>query len=158
MPVCLTISHCEEWALCAVIALDSRQATSGPAASAGQAPPAIGVDIERVRPRDWNFVETFFTEAEIRQVQTAPPAWRDTLITAIWSAKEAALKVVKLGLTVDTRRVDCVCNLDRAPDDDWLPLQVTYHPATAAAAEIMPGWWTTRDGFVLTLAFSQNMA
>ena len=121
MPVCLTISHCEEWALCAVIALDSRQATSGPAASAGQAPPAIGVDIGHrfhaaLRHHTRHDARPALTSAGAAEVFAKPLRLRDV-----------TPRIVELA-------------------------------ATAAAAEIMPGWWTTRDGFVLTLAFSQNMA
>ncbi len=132
LAACVTISHCEEWAFCAVTTQ------------------IIGADIERVRPREWNFVETFFTDAEARQVQAAAPAWRDTLTTAIWSAKEAALKAVKLGLTVDTRRVECQFDLDQPAEGVWAPVQVTYTPSAAAGA-IMHGWWSLRSGFVLTI-------
>ena len=133
---CLTISHCEELAFCA---LTTPQTTHG-----------IGADIERVRPREWNFVETFFTDAEARQVQAAAPVWRDILTTAIWSAKEAALKAVKLGLTVDTRRVECLFDPDQRPEDAWVPLKVTYTPGALPSAT-MHGWWSLRSGFVLTL-------
>ncbi|WP_423225509.1 4'-phosphopantetheinyl transferase family protein [Candidatus Amarolinea aalborgensis] len=132
LAACLTISHCEEWAFCAVTTQ------------------VIGVDIERVRPRAWNFVETFFTDAEARQVQAAAPVWGDTLTTAIWSAKEAALKAVKLGLTVDTRRVECQFDLDQPAEGVWKSFQVTFTPAAPASA-VMHGWWSLRGGFVLTI-------
>ena len=157
LSVCLTISHCEDRSLCAVTALAGRPTVTGMAAP-GQTPLAIGADIERVRPRAWSFVETFFTEAEARQVRAAPAAWRDTLVTAIWSAKEAALKVVKLGLTVDTRRVDCAFDLDQPPGSAWRPLKLSYQAAVTGASEIMPCWCAMRDGFVLTLAHSQHTA
>ena len=139
LAACLTISHCEEWAFCAV------------------ATQVIGADIERVRPRAWNFVETFFTDAEARQVQAAAPASRDTLTTAIWSAKEAALKAVKLGLTVDTRRVECQFDLDQPAAGAWAPVQVTDTTAAPASA-IMHGWWSLRDGFVLTIVGPDEIA
>lgn len=139
LAACLTISHCEEWAFCAVTAQ------------------VIGADIERIRPRAWNFVETFFTDAEARQVQAAAPATRDTLTTAIWSAKEAALKAVKLGLTVDTRRVECQFDLDQPAAGTWAPLKVTYTPAAHASAA-MHGWWSLRDGFVLTIVGPDEIA
>lgn len=157
LSVCLTISHCEDRSLCAVTALNGAQPVAG-LAGAGQAPLAIGADIEQVRPRAWNFVETFFTEAEVQQVRAAPAAWRDPLVTAIWSAKEAALKVVKLGLTVDTRRVECLFDLDQPPGSAWRPLKLSYHAAMTGATEIMPCWCAVRDGFVLTLAHSQHTA
>jgi 4'-phosphopantetheinyl transferase len=139
LAACLTISHCEEWAFCAVTTQ------------------VIGADIERVRPRAWNFVETFFTDAEARQVQTASPGFRDTLTTAMWSAKEAALKAVKLGLTVDTRRVECQFDLDQPAEGAWAPVQVTYTPAAAASA-VMHGWWSLRSGFVLTIIGPDTIA
>lgn len=139
LAACLTISHCEEWAFCAVTTQ------------------VVGADIERVRPRAWNFVETFFTDAEARQVQAASPGFRDTLTTAIWSAKEAALKAVKLGLTVDTRRVECQFDLDRPAEGAWAPVQVAYTPAAAASA-VMHGWWSLRSGFVLTIIGPDEIA
>ena len=66
----------------------------------------VGADIEHVEPRDPAFVRDFFTTGEAERVWRCPAKQRDTLVTVLWSAKEAVLKVLRLGLTVDTRRVE----------------------------------------------------
>jgi 4'-phosphopantetheinyl transferase len=89
--ISLSISHSNDRALCAV----------APGAAAG-------CDIERIEPRPPLFAQDYFTAAELELLEGAPPALRDTLVAAIWSAKEATLKALRLGLTVDTRAVTCV--------------------------------------------------
>ena len=88
----LSISHCDGHAFCALSDTDGMQ---------------IGVDIERIEPRAAEFAEDYFTAHELDQLRAAPPESRDTLVTLIWSAKEAALKALRLGLTVDTRKIEC---------------------------------------------------
>jgi 4'-phosphopantetheinyl transferase len=70
--------------------------------------PVLGCDLELIEPRELNFVHDFFTPGELAAVQALPPGPdRDTLITVIWSAKEAALKALREGLRLDTRQIDC---------------------------------------------------
>ena len=78
----LSISHSGDRAFCAL--------TDGPGAT-------VGADIERIEPRQLGFIEQFFTPAEIAVVHAAPADQRDTLITIIWSAKEAVLKAGRYG-------------------------------------------------------------
>jgi 4'-phosphopantetheinyl transferase len=111
----------------------------------------VGADVERVEPRHPAFAGDYFTPAELHQIAGAPAERRDVLITAIWSAKEAALKALCLGLTVDTRRVECL--LDAQRRDDWAPFTVNLDPALHAARPLH-GWWREQRGFVLTLATS----
>lgn len=133
----LSISHCDGHALCAI---DS---------SAGS---QIGADIELVEPRSPQFAEDYFTEQELAQVRAAPPAERDTVTTLIWSAKEAALKALRLGLTVDTRSVSCAL----APPDGfpatWSPLTVRcVAELPGADGGALAGWWRLADTYVLTI-------
>lgn len=144
-PLALSISHCEEFALCALAA----------------APPqAVGADIERIRPRARNFVTDYFTPAEIDQVDGAPAGLKDTIVTAIWSSKEAALKAVQLGLSVDTRRVECQLAATAA-HDRWQPLVVTYWPYPDASGAVsgrrLVGSWCTLDVYVLTIVVTEEM-
>jgi hypothetical protein len=68
--------------------------------------------MEWVEARPAGFAEAYFTEAELEWVAQAGVE-QDWLVTAIWSAKEAALKAMRLGLTVDSRAVSClVCRED----------------------------------------------
>lgn len=109
---------------------------------------ASGADIEYVEPRDPGFITDFFTDSEIARVMHAPPSVQPLLTTVIWSAKEAALKSLRCGLTVDTRQIACLP--DEPAADGWAPVAVTCRSQLKAA--IHRGWWRQIDGFVLTLA------
>jgi 4'-phosphopantetheinyl transferase len=111
----------------------------------------LGADIERSEPREWRFVEDYFTSDEIDRVRAAPIDRRETLITAIWSAKEAALKALRLGLTIDTRRVHCAIDPQRYSDHDWLEFVIT---CTSSYIETLRGWWRTWGEYVLTVAIT----
>ena len=109
----------------------------------------LGADIEYIELREWRFVEDYFTPDEIARVRVAPLEQRETLITAIWSAKEAALKALRLGLTIDTRRVHCAIDPHRYSDHDWLDFNITCTPSYT---ETLRGWWRTWGEYVLTVA------
>jgi 4'-phosphopantetheinyl transferase len=108
---------------------------------------ALGIDLELVEPRSDAFVGDFFTAEESAAVRRLPAGEaRDEAANLIWSAKEAALKVLKVGLRADTREVAVAFDRNRRPDG-WAPLRVTGRGGT-----VYPGWWR-RDGvFLLTLA------
>lgn len=132
---------------------------SGGAAVAALLPEAEGIpgiDLERVEPRAASFVETFFTAAEARQAALAG-AGRDLFVTATWSAKEAVLKALHLGLTVDTRDVETLPTaLTSFPGGPWRVVDV--RPGRAGGAlPIAPGEslvasWRTLGPWVLAFA------
>ncbi len=109
----------------------------------------LGADIEHIELREWRFVEDYFTPDEIERVRLAPIEQRETLITAIWSAKEAALKALRLGLTIDTRRVHCAIDPRRYSGHDWLDFNITCTPSYT---ETLRGWWRTWGEYTLTVA------
>jgi 4'-phosphopantetheinyl transferase len=134
-PLSLSISHCRRRALCAL---------------AENAP--VGADIERIEPRARQFVEDYFTDEEIVLVDQATEAEYDMLVTAIWSAKEAALKALRLGLTVDTRSVSCA--IQAAPvSGGWGRIGIRHDPRLLAMRDIPPlmGWWRAIGDDILTL-------
>lgn len=160
----LSISHCHDRALCALyVAPDERGVWNG-------ARVRIGADIERIEPRSPLFVADYFTEEEIALVRRAPLASRDRLVTLIWSAKEAALKALRLGLRVDTRRISCLIDAIEPNDTTWTSFDIRCDPqllgasaATAPWALVsdgkeqsdqppLTGWWRTSDQYVLTMA------
>lgn len=105
----------------------------------------VGADIERITPRIPGFAQDYFTEDECRAVDEA--ADPDTLITAIWSAKEAGLKALGKGLTVDTR--DLVCK-GRPPANAWTQFMLV--PASDTLCPLpLSGRWCISDGFVLSM-------
>lgn len=84
LPVTLSLSHRAGVAVCAAVA--------------GAA--ALGCDVERVEPRSPAFIRDFLTPAE----RAACIAASDSAACAnlIWSAKESALKALRVGLSRDT--------------------------------------------------------
>jgi len=132
----VSLSDRAGWAVCL-----ARQATGG------REPAGLGIDLEIVEPRSEAFVDDFFTSGEREWVRRlAPGDTRHAAANLIWSAKEAALKVLKRGLRADTRTVEVHVD-QRARADGWAVLEVQ-----AAGRGLLPGWWR-RDGvFVLTLA------
>jgi len=133
-----------EWAISISHSHDRGFSAALPDASIG-----LGADIEYIEPREWRFVEDYYTPDEIERVHVAPIEQRATFITAIWSAKEAALKALRLGLTIDTRRVNCAIDPRRYPWQQWLEFRITCTPGYT---ETLRGWWRTWDDFILTMA------
>lgn len=133
----LSISHSRDRALCAVTQEDGV---------------SLGADIEYIEPRAAGFAAAYFTPEEAALVERASDGERDTLVTAIWSAKEAVLKALRLGLVVDTRAI--VCRPCAPVDGGWAPVSVEFDAVLLGreAPTDAAGWWRVVDGFVLTLA------
>ena len=112
----------------------------------------LGADIEYIEPRIPQFTEDFFTDAE-QNIVCHAAGNADVLITAIWSAKEAALKALRLGLTVDTRAVSCLIQPSFVPC--WMPFDVECDAGRLMRCPQLQGWWRVvvleGEAFVLTL-------
>lgn len=116
------------------------------------APARLGVDIERIEPRLPEFVDDYFTPAEVELLRQAPPATRDQHITAIWSAKEAALKALRTGLTVDARAVTARVLPATDGPRAWTACKVDLDARRLPQVPALRGWWRVMDGYVLALA------
>ncbi len=121
----------------------------------------VGADMERIEARPLGFMETYFTKEErervayciVRSKVSRQNDIRNTLITAVWSAKEAALKALHLGLSVDTRVVHCLFDPFAQMPDRWLPFTIRCeHGRLPKPAPPLMGWWRVEDDFVLTIA------
>jgi phosphopantetheinyl transferase len=152
LPISVTISHAEGRALCA--------ATWCGAGAAGSRR-TLGVDLGRVEPRSRAFVGTFFTEEEQRLVRDAAPSARALRANLIWCAKEAVLKALGLGLTVDTRDLSCRPEAGAADPaewplapagDAWRPFVATCTPVLVPGGGTVRGIWRSFPGFVGALA------
>ncbi|MBI2892856.1 MAG: 4'-phosphopantetheinyl transferase superfamily protein [Deltaproteobacteria bacterium] len=84
----------------------------------------MGADLELVQPRDPALVRDFFTDAEAAAVELAAGREADLVVARTWSAKEAVLKALALGLRLDTRRIEV----------RDLPADVPGGPSEAAAS------------------------
>jgi 4'-phosphopantetheinyl transferase len=134
-PVALSLSHRCGMALCTV----------------GAPELSFGCDLELVEPRSQAFVADYFTPSEKSLIERAPEEERQQLTTLLWSAKESALKTLRVGLRLDTTCV-AVNLTDTGPPplsadpDGWRPLQVSY-----LGAHNFTGWWRLRDHMIRTI-------
>jgi len=137
----LSISHCQEAALCAAI-LDSEV--------------GLGADLERIETRSREFIRDYFTQAECDLVDAHPAEQQAAAATLIWSAKEAMLKALEVGLRWDTRRVELIRIDGGFPASEsrtgWQALTVR---CLDAGNRRWLAWWQRRDGFVLTIVVQQ---
>lgn len=151
LPVSLSISHSNGAAFCALLRTN------------GATPRwQLGADIERIDARSQQFRATFLTPAEDQWIDSAPAGLADTLVTATWSAKEAVLKALHLGLTVDTRRVTVLCRFD-GDLTQWTPVQIECDSTliarpiaddgvTTPVTHQLTGWWRIEGDYVLSMA------
>lgn len=112
---------------------------------------SLGIDIEIVEPRSAAFVTDYLTAPEqdyVASRATQTPDGHNVAANLMWSAKEAALKVLRVGLRADTRRV--VVTIDHTVRaDGWAQLHVD------SGHDTFPGWWRRDGDFLLTLCTRQ---
>jgi len=165
LPVSLSISHSHGTAFCGLVDLSPVE-ISGDVEMQGGRPlpfaprPSLGCDLERVEPREGNFLDNFFTAEEVsaaRALREQDAARSEILTTAIWSGKEAALKALREGLRIDTRRIICRFDPYDVPPQAWTPFTVVVDDRLAAQ---FPGawsaWWRVSDCFALTMALLED--
>jgi 4'-phosphopantetheinyl transferase len=157
-PVSISMTDRADWAVC----LASTERV------------ALGCDLELVEPRSDGFVADYLTPAEQRLVHGAGPE-RDLVANLVWSAKESALKVLRVGLRRATRSVEvtldgwgavagfagapAVAGSDAAagtaPDagtaGGWSALRVRDEHSGAT----FPGWFCRFGDFLLTVAAAE---
>jgi 4'-phosphopantetheinyl transferase len=107
-------------------------------------PPAarLGCDLELVEPRSPTFVADWLTPPE--QAAVAAAGQPDLVANLIWSAKEAALKALAVGLRRPTRAVEVTPGPPPMSMEEWSPLEVR------AEEGLLRGWWRPYRAFVLT--------
>lgn len=103
---------------------------------------ALGCDIERIEPRDEALVVDFFDDDE--RARLPHGATRDRFVTLVWSAKESALKVLRVGLRADPRALRVSWSEEPRPDG-LHPLRVEVDDRT------LLGVWWVHGGWVLTI-------
>jgi 4'-phosphopantetheinyl transferase len=127
---------------------------------------ALGCDLEIIEPRSDGFVADYFTAEEQALVAEASPPDRPRRLALLWSAKESALKALRVGLRLDTRCV-IVSPVDvgrpaeggegrtedpalamRASDgvNTWRPLHVR-----CTDGQLFHGWWHNTGHLLRTM-------
>ncbi|MGB8885294.1 MAG: 4'-phosphopantetheinyl transferase superfamily protein [Candidatus Korobacteraceae bacterium] len=141
----ISLSHCAGTAICAVM----------------PSPAAVGCDLEMIEPRSEGFFDDYFTAEEKAMVARTPEAERPWLLTLLWSAKESALKALRVGLRADTRSVivslidpgpgsgdreNAAGNPVAIPQHFWSPLRVDCENG-----RVFRGWWRRTNRYVYTV-------
>lgn len=105
----------------------------------------IGIDIEALRPGlpDAALAQGALTPAELAEFKQLPPAQRTAAFFGCWTAKEACMKALGLGLALEPRGLHVGLRTRRR--------QVQVHPAPGAAAlDLLP--LACRSGYAAALA------
>ncbi len=110
----------------------------------------VGCDLEVVEPRSPGFVEDYFTLDERAQIEHAGAAGPAVAANALWSAKESLLKMLRLGLTVDSRKVEVQGGLGSL-GPEWRGFEVAH----LGLARSFAGWWCRRGDWILTVSTSE---
>lgn len=163
LPISVSISHAEDHALCAATCspqppAPSRGAEAG--AEEERCPAvAIGADLGAIEPRSPAFLDTFFGPDERRFVEEGSASERDLRANLVWCAKEAVLKALGLGLTVDTLDLTCLPTAAGAggwamspPDGAWRSFSAACGAALVPGGGTIRGLWRAFPGFVGALA------
>ncbi len=129
-PVSVSISHRAERALVAVTAV----------------PGIAGCDLELVEPRSDAFISDWLTPDEQRLVAGAGAVGRTVLANVMWSAKEAATKVLRQGLRLDVGHANV--RLATGQENGWQPLRVDW---IREIRRPVFGWWCARSGWVMVI-------
>lgn len=110
-------------------------------------PQIAGCDLELIEPRSAAFVRQWFAPEEQGLLAMSTVTEQALLANLIWTAKEAATKVLREGLRLDVRRA--VVSPDTTGDPyEWCPLQVEW----ADDGQATTGWWRIEPGWVMVVA------
>ncbi|MFZ0772106.1 MAG: 4'-phosphopantetheinyl transferase superfamily protein [Candidatus Sulfotelmatobacter sp.] len=101
----------------------------------------MGCDLEMVEPRSDAFVADYFTLEEQALVARASAADRDRLLALLWSAKESALKALRAGLRLDTRRVIVSPFSSSGDFNGWSRLLIRCTGGHGTGGKVFHGWW-----------------
>ena len=134
LPFHISISHRNQVGACSI-------ARAGP----------VGCDLEVIEPRTSRFVEDYFTRSERLFIDRCRGQDRLRLIALTWSAKESALKALRIGLRRDTRKVH-VRFPPSEESEGWSALDAYIEPE----GRTLFGWWRQIDELVLTVLSSDG--
>jgi len=121
---------------------------------------SLGCDLELVETRDHSFVTDFFTANEQKLISRAPADRRPMLATLLWSAKESALKALRVGLQMDTTLLEV-----SLADEILQPGEHSLQDDSAGWStlllrlvgdHVLHGWWRCTDSMVRTVVFNQS--
>jgi 4'-phosphopantetheinyl transferase len=131
-PVSLSLSHRAGRALAAV----------------GEADMALGCDLELIEPRSPAFLTDWLAPPEQAIVARAGADRADLTANLLWTAKEAAAKVLREGLRLDVRQAVATPDGLDSTSAGWRGLLITWADDGARVT----GWWRAEPRWVMAVA------
>ena len=114
----------------------------------------VGCDLELIETRDASFLADYFTSEEEDRIVAAAEQDRPALAALMWSAKEAALKLLRIGLRIDTRAITVEPRESPGETNGWLPLLCTI-VLPEADPLTLNGRWRQRGRLIQTVVASR---
>jgi len=119
---------------------------------------SVGADLEIIETRFPGLVAEYFTREEAELIEKKSALEQDILTNLFWSAKEAMLKSLNLGLRLDTRKIEIISveglGSENNAQTPWFHLQVrSYLPVKWRWA----AWWQKRREFVMTISAASTI-
>jgi 4'-phosphopantetheinyl transferase len=109
---------------------------------------SVGCDLEWIETRSDGFIEDYFTPRERALIESGDEDLRALQANAFWSAKESVMKVLGVGLTVDTRSIEIEDTSDLPIRREW----GGYRALSQSEDRRFHGWWRQQDRWILTVA------
>jgi 4'-phosphopantetheinyl transferase len=109
---------------------------------------SVGCDLELIEPRSRAFVADWLTPPEQALVARAGDARRDLVANLLWTAKEAAAKVLREGLRLDVRAAAATPDGLDSITGEWQPLAIAWTDGRGRVA----GWWRAEPAWVMAVA------
>lgn len=123
-PLAFNLSHSEDWILYAV----------------AQHP--VGIDLEAIRPIPQldSILQRFFAPSEQQMLSRLPPAEKELAFFRCWTAKEAFLKAIGLGLGYGLESVAIALTPQGTPQFQHLPAPNQHEAWSLHAIDVAPGY------------------
>ncbi len=131
LPGCLSISHSNGHVFAGYAEETSR----------------FGLDLELVEERSKEFILDYFTENEIAYLRGCLEPGKPGITTLIWSAKEAALKAARLGLNLDTRKIEIIPQACFEMNPFWQTAEIRSQELGLDFPRL---FWRSEVGFIQT--------
>ncbi len=129
LPGCLSISHSNGYVFTGYAEETSR----------------FGLDLEFIETRSKEFIADYFTENEILHLQSCTKECAPGIATLFWSAKEAVLKAARLGLKLDTRRIEITPQACFEINPFWQPVKIV---CPELGMDFPRLYWRSEAGFI----------
>jgi 4'-phosphopantetheinyl transferase len=110
---------------------------------------ALGCDLEAIEPHSAAFIRDYFTETEQELIRDGDSGLLPTLL---WSAKESALKALRVGLTADTRSVVISIDNNKSLTEAKAGVRLWHSLRVQDPSQrTLRGFWQADEKFVRTL-------